>query len=90
MKSWNGKLLRVSKTEILDELTKLKPEERQEIRAKLNELDGIAEEAWSDDGELTDEEKRILDKRLAQFEADPNSGSSWQESEARIREKLEE
>ena len=39
MKSPDGKLVPVSKTEILDELTKLKPEERQEIRAKLNELD---------------------------------------------------
>lgn len=80
----------MSKTEILDELIKLKPEERQEIRAKLNELDGIAEEDWIDDGELTVEQKRMLDERLAQFEADPHSGSSWQEVEARLREKLKE
>lgn len=33
----------MSKPEILDELTRLKPEERQEIRGDLNELDAIAE-----------------------------------------------
>ena len=85
----DGKLCRVSKTEILEELPKLKPEERQEIRAKLNELDQIGEETWIDDGELTAEEKTTLDERIAAYEKNPESGSSWSEVEARSRQKLQ-
>ena len=80
----------MSKTEIIQELPKLRPEERQEIRAKLNELDGVPGESWMDDGELTVDEKQLLDERLAQFEADPHSGSPWPEVKARVRGKLQE
>jgi putative addiction module component (TIGR02574 family) len=76
----------MSKAEILQELPKLNPEERQEIRAKLNALDGLANDGWIGD-ELTDEEKAILDRELAEYERDPNAGSSWQEVEARVRAK---
>ena len=51
----------MSKTEILTELPKLTPEERQEVRELLAEIDGTD---WLDDGELTDEEKALIDARL--------------------------
>ena len=48
----------MSKTEILEELPKLTPEDRYEIRLKLAELDG---DGWLDDADpLTDEEKALL------------------------------
>jgi putative addiction module component (TIGR02574 family) len=76
-------IVRMSKTEILEELPKLTKTERQEIRLKLAELDG---EDWLDDDDpLTAEEKALLDARLAAYEKDPDAGSSWEEVEARIR-----
>jgi putative addiction module component (TIGR02574 family) len=76
----------MSKADILAELPKLTPAERQEVRLKLARLDG---EAWLDAGDpLTDTEKALLDARLAAYEQDPNAGSSWEEVEARIRARL--
>ena len=49
----------MSKTEILEELPRLTPEDRYEIRVKLAELDG---DRWLDDDDpLTDEQKALLD-----------------------------
>lgn len=76
----------MSKAEILEELPKLTPAERQEVRLKLAALDG---EQWLDaDDPLTDAEKALLDARLAAYEKDPDPGSSWEEVEARIRARL--
>lgn len=76
----------MSKTEILSELPKLTPAERQEIRLHLARLDG---EQWLDgDDPLTDAEKALLDARLAAYEKDPEAGSSWAEVEARIKTRL--
>jgi putative addiction module component (TIGR02574 family) len=76
----------MSKAEILAELPKLTPAERQEVRRLLTKLDG---EAWLDAVEpLTDAEKALLDARLAAYEKDPDSGGSWEEVEARIRARL--
>ena len=76
----------MSKTEILSELPKLTPAERQEIRLHLARLDG---EQWLDgDDPLTDAEKALLDARLAAYEKDPEAGSSWAEVEARIKARL--
>ena len=59
----------MSKVEILDQIPHLTPEERNEIRRKLDELDG---NPWSDaDNPLTSEEKALLDARLADMEAHP-------------------
>lgn len=77
----------MSKAEILAELPKLSPAERQEVRLKLAALDG---EEWLDaDDPLTVAEKALLDARLAAYEKDPDAGSSWEEVEARLRAKLE-
>ena len=72
----------MSKAEILEALPKLSPEERWEIRAKLKELDG---EEWLDHGELSQEEKAILETRLDEYDRHPEAGSSWDEAKARIR-----
>lgn len=46
--------------------------------------DSIAEEQ----GQLpiTDEQRAELDDRIADMEADPHSGSSWEEVKARLRQ----
>lgn len=76
----------MSKAEIVEELAKLTPAERDEIRLKLAELDG---NDWLDeDDSLTDGEKALLNARLVAYEKDPDAGSSWEEVEARIRARL--
>lgn len=76
----------MSKADILAELPKLTPAERQEVRLKLARLDG---DEWLDaDDPLTDAEKALLDARLAAYERDPDAGSSWEEVETRIRARL--
>jgi putative addiction module component (TIGR02574 family) len=76
----------MSFNEVMAELPKLTPAERQAIRLKLARLDG---DQWLDgDDRLTDAEKALLDARLAAYEKDPESGSSWAEVEARIRSRL--
>lgn len=76
----------MSKVEILEALSKLTAEDRQEIRQKLNEIDG---DEWLDgDDPLTDDEKALLEVRLAAYERDPDAGSSWKEVEARIQSRI--
>ena len=76
----------MSKTEILEELPKLTPEDRYEIRLRLAELDG---DGWLDDDDpLTGEEKALLAARLAAYEKDPDAGSLWEEVEGRVRTRL--
>jgi Putative addiction module component len=76
----------MSKTEILEELPKLTKTERQEIRLRLAELDS---DDWIDDEDpLTVREKALLDARLAAYAKDPDVGSTWEEVESRIRERL--
>ena len=73
----------MSKTEILEELPRLTPEDRYEIRMKLAELDG---DRWLDDDDpLTDEQKAVLDVRLADMEAHPEKSIPWEE----VRKSLE-
>lgn len=76
----------MSKTEILAELPKLTPEDRFEIRLKLAELDG---DRWLDDDDpLTDEQKALLDARLADIEQNPNASIPWDEAKKRIEASL--
>lgn len=73
----------MSKTEILEQLPKLTPDERYEIRMKLAELDG---DRWLDDDDpLTDEQKALLDARLAEMEAHPEQSLPWE----KVKELLE-
>ncbi|MDB6022150.1 MAG: hypothetical protein JWQ04_2007 [Pedosphaera sp.] len=76
----------MSKAEIVEELSKLTPAEREEIRLKLAEMDG---KGWLDESDpLNEDEKALLEQRLAAYEKDPDAGSSWEEVEARIRARL--
>jgi putative addiction module component (TIGR02574 family) len=60
--------------------------DRQEIRQKLNEIDDAK---WMDGDEpLTDDEKSLLEVRLATYEKEPDAGSSWEEVEAHIRGRI--
>ena len=75
----------MSKTELLSELAKLTVDERLDIRAKLDEMDG---ERWLDGGELDDEQRRSLDARLDAYTKNPDVGASWEEVEARVQARL--
>jgi putative addiction module component (TIGR02574 family) len=72
----------MSKTEILDEILKLNPEERREIRLKLAELDG--DEWLDDDDPLTEEQKAMLEARLADIEQHPEKSIPWEDAKRRI------
>lgn len=68
----------MSKAEILEELPKLTADERNEIRLKLAELDG---DDWLDaDDPLTDEEKALLEARLADIEQHPEKSIPWEDA----------
>jgi hypothetical protein len=71
----------MTKTAILDELPRLTVEERQEIRLKLAELD---HDDWLDDGELTDEEKRLIERRVREMEQTPEASIPWKVAETRL------
>jgi putative addiction module component (TIGR02574 family) len=78
----------MSKVEILEELPRLKPEERREVLEKIRELDHLAGDEWLDTTDLTDADKVLLETRLAAYAKDPDTGSSWEEVEARICARL--
>ena len=71
----------MTKTAILEELPKLTEEERKEIRLRLVELD---QGDWLDDGELTDEEKALIDARLDACERNPGAFIPWEQAKAEI------
>jgi putative addiction module component (TIGR02574 family) len=76
----------MSKAEILEELPRLTKEEPHEIRVKLAEMDS---DGWLDeDDPLTDEEKKLIDARLAEHEANPGSAISLEEFNAQIQKKF--
>jgi putative addiction module component (TIGR02574 family) len=76
----------MSKAEILAELPKLTKEERYEIRVKLAEMDS---DGWLDaDDPLSDEEKKLIDARLAEHEVNPQSAIPFEEFNARLKEKF--
>jgi putative addiction module component (TIGR02574 family) len=47
----------------------------------LNELDS---ETWFDNGELSEQEKAIIEARLDEYDRNPEAFSSWEEAKARI------
>jgi Putative addiction module component len=53
----------------------------REIRAKLIELD---RETWFNDGDVSEQEKAIIEARLDEYDRNPDVGSSWAEAKARI------
>jgi putative addiction module component (TIGR02574 family) len=75
----------MTSNEILDQLPKLTPNELAQVQAVVDELAG---ETWLDDEELSNAEKAVLDATLAEYGKSPNAGSTWEQVEARIREKF--
>lgn len=75
----------MSKLEILTELSNLQPGDLSDVQAKLDELAGLQ---WLDNGELSEADKVALDAGLADYNANPDSGRSWDEVEARIEQRL--
>lgn len=73
--------MNMSKTEILDELPRLTPQERQEIRLRLADLD---HEEWLDDGELTAEEKALIETRVNASEHGSALFIPWEQAKATI------
>jgi putative addiction module component (TIGR02574 family) len=72
----------MSLSEILDELPRLTPEQRHQVVEKVMELNGD----WIDDEEaLSPEEKRLIESRLAEHDADPSSAVPWEEVKARLK-----
>ena len=69
----------MSKAEILAELPKLKPQERREVLDRICELDRAAEEAWMDGGELTAQDKSVLEEALVDYQKSPDAGTPWEE-----------
>ena len=77
----------MSKAEILTQLPKLTREERREVVMKIHEIDG---DDWLDEGELSDEDKALLQGRVAEHERNPGSAIPWGEFEARLNKRLGE
>lgn len=70
----------MSTTEILEQLARLTPAEREAIRSRLDDLEAAAP--------LSAEEQRLLDERVAAYRRNPAAGISWQVAEADIRKDL--
>ncbi|MEP7015743.1 MAG: hypothetical protein ABI925_09905 [Verrucomicrobiota bacterium] len=74
----------MSKTEILEELPKLKPAELREIHDRIWQL----EEAELLSGRIkpSAEEKALLDRELEDYSRTPDAGSNWEDVESRLRQ----
>jgi len=70
----------MSTTEILAELSRLTPAEREAVRSRLDDLDTAAP--------LTPEEKKLVDERVAAYRQNPDSAVSWAVAEKEIRQQL--
>ena len=78
----------MTKAEILDELPRLTPEERHEIRLKLSELDG---DLWLDhDDPLTEQDKALIEARIEAHERNPESAIPWEDFKARLNRRIGE
>jgi hypothetical protein len=66
----------MSKAEILAELPKLKADERRQVFERLCELQ---EDDLLRGVGPTEEEKKLLDEALADFQRDGNPGTPWRE-----------
>ena len=70
----------MSTTEILAQLPRLTPEERDLVRHRLDDIDSAAP--------LTPAEKQIITQRVAAYRQNPGAGVSWAVAEAEIRKQL--
>ena len=75
----------MGKNDILHALQSLSPEDRSEIRAKLDELDGLSDEEWG--GEFTIEQRRMILERVEEHERDPGSAIPWEVVKEEMRKR---
>lgn len=66
----------------MQELPKLSPEQRDLLRIRLAELAG---DEWMDDGELSPDEKRLIEERLAEHERNPEAAIPLSVMEAKLK-----
>ena len=71
----------MSKAEILNELSKLRPEERRQIFDRLWELE---ERDLLEGAGPTPAEKALLDSELKAYEAIPGAGAPWEAVEEKL------
>ena len=73
----------MTRSELVAELLKLDPEERRLAAEEL--WDSVAEEDASH--EFSDEELAEIERRDAEFRADPSTGVPWEELRAELRKR---
>jgi putative addiction module component (TIGR02574 family) len=78
----------ISKTEILAELPKLTPAEREEVRLKLAEIDGS--EWLDDDDPLSEQQRDLLASRILAHEQNPQTAVPWEKFDAKLKQRLQE
>jgi putative addiction module component (TIGR02574 family) len=66
---------------LLDEVLSLPPQERIEI------LDAVWDTLAAEDLPVTDENRELLDARVADLEAHPEDQSPWSEVKARLEQR---
>ena len=71
----------MSTAEILARLSQLSPDERAQIRDRIDALDDAVLE-------LSPEERRMVAERVAAHRRTPEAGSTWAVAEAEIRQEL--
>jgi len=72
----------MSKAELLEEISKLTPEERGEIWDALWTLE---ERHLLGSSGPSDYEKAVLDREMEDYQREPQAGTPWPEVEARLR-----
>jgi hypothetical protein len=77
-----SKIAAMGKAEIIAELPHLRAEERQQVLERLCELQ--EQDILSSAGP-SDDEKRLLDRELTEFEKDGNGGRPWRDVLREIR-----
>jgi hypothetical protein len=70
----------MSTVEILAQLPRLSPAEREVVRSRLDDIDAAAP--------LSPEEKQLVAERVAAYRQNPGAGIAWTAAEAEIRKQL--
>jgi hypothetical protein len=73
----------VSKAEILEQLPKLRPEERSEVLDRLQEL---SEEDLLTGSPISTDEMAFLEREWQEYEKNPEAGTQWKELVKKIRD----
>jgi hypothetical protein len=73
-------LIVMSTTEILAQLPRLTPADREKIRLQLDAIDSGAP--------LSAEEKRLINQRVAAYRQNPGATVSWAVAEGEIRQQI--